>query len=68
MSRFSDHFKPPYVDGVLAIFYGSREPCFRALVQKEVDVNPRLLAHQMEELKNFDYIQTVRVSSPVPTA
>lgn len=64
VSRFADHFKPPYADGILGIFYGSREGSYRGLIQKEADVNPRLLAHQLDELKNSDYLQTVRVPSP----
>ena len=60
VSRFPDHFRPPYVDGVLVIYYGTREASFTALVQKEADVVfETVLPHQLEELKGYDYIQTV---------
>ncbi len=63
VTRFADHFSLPPADGVLIVFYGTREAAYTALVQKEVDVMDRLLAHQVGELKALDYIQTVRVPS-----
>ncbi|MFI4986143.1 MAG: ABC transporter substrate-binding protein [Alphaproteobacteria bacterium] len=63
VTRFADHFSPPPADGVLIVFYGTREAAYTALVQKEVDVMDRLLAHQVDELKSLDYIQTVQVPS-----
>jgi peptide/nickel transport system substrate-binding protein len=63
MSRFSDHFKPTNVDGVLAIFYGTREALYTALIKKEIDVLDYLLAHQMEEAKEYKYIQTLAIPS-----
>ena len=64
VSRFPDHFKPAYVDGVLFVFYGTREAAYTALKMKKTDQLNMLLPHQMEELQKLDYIQTVRVPSP----
>jgi peptide/nickel transport system substrate-binding protein len=61
MSRFADHFKPPYIDGIVVIFYGTREACYTGLVQKQADLNIILLAHQIEDLKKYEYIQTVQM-------
>jgi peptide/nickel transport system substrate-binding protein len=63
VTKFADHFAPPPSEGAVAVFYGTREAAFNALVRKEVDVMDRLLAHQMDELKAFDFIQTVQVPS-----
>jgi len=64
LARFSDHFKPPYVDGLLVIFYGTNEAAVRGLIQKEADVILALVPEQLKELKKYDYIQTVQLPSP----
>jgi peptide/nickel transport system substrate-binding protein len=57
MSRFSEHFRPPYVDGLLFIF-GSLEAANMGLIKKESDLCYRvLLPHQMETFKNYSHIQ-----------
>jgi len=63
LSRFQDHFEPPHVQGVLVVFYGTREAVFTALKRGETDVVDILLPHQMEELKQLDFIQTVQLAS-----
>ena len=63
MSRFPDHFRPAHVDGILVIFYGTREAAFTALVQKETDVAILLIPHQIEELKRYPYIKTIQLPS-----
>jgi peptide/nickel transport system substrate-binding protein len=63
VTKFADHFAPPPSDGVVSVFYGTREAAFNALIRKEVDVMDRLLAHQVDELKALDFIQTVQVPS-----
>jgi peptide/nickel transport system substrate-binding protein len=63
MSRFDDHFKPPYIDELIAILYGTREACYIGLTQKQVDVNMNLIAHQIDELQKYDHIKTVRLPS-----
>ena len=62
-SRFADHFKAPANDGVLVMFFGTREGAYTALVKKEADVLDRMLAHQVEELSKLDHVQVVRVPS-----
>ena len=51
-SRFADHFQAPANDGVLVVFFGTREGAYTALVKKEADVLDRLLAHQVDELQS----------------
>ena len=63
VTRFQDHFQPTYVEGVLVVFYGTREAAFTALTRKETDVVDILLPHQMEELKELDFIETVQIPS-----
>ena len=63
LTRFEDHFQPTYVEGVLVVFYGTREAAFTALKRGETDVVDILLPHQMEELKQLDFIQTVQLAS-----
>lgn len=63
LSRFAEHFAPPNVDGVLVIFFGTREAAFTALTRGDADVVDMLLPHQVEELHGDDDIQTVEIPS-----
>jgi peptide/nickel transport system substrate-binding protein len=63
VTRFADHFSPTPSDGLLIVFYGTREAAYSAFLHKEVDVMDRLLANQIDELKKSDFVQTVRVPS-----
>src|SRR5262249_25570120 len=63
VARFPEHFSPPPSQGVLIVFYGTREAAYSAFVRKEVDVMDRLLAHQLDELKNVADVQTLRIES-----
>ena len=62
-TRFAEHFKPAAADGVLVVFFGTREGAYSAFVKQEADVIDRLLAHQMGDLQALDYVQVVRVPS-----
>jgi peptide/nickel transport system substrate-binding protein len=61
MSRFAEHFKPANVDGLLFIFYGTREAGYTALIKNEADVFKYVLTHQIDEVKKLDHIQLVEV-------
>lgn len=62
-ARFADHFRPAAPDGVLIVFFGTREGAYTALIKQEADVVDRLLAHQVDELKKVEHVQVVRVPS-----
>lgn len=62
-SRFAEHFKPAANDGVLIVFFGTREGAYTALLKQEADVVDRLLAHQADELQKVNHVQVVRVPS-----
>lgn len=62
-SRFAEHFKPAANDGVLIVFFGTREGAYTALLKQEADVVDRLLAHQVDELQKVNHVQVVRVPS-----
>jgi peptide/nickel transport system substrate-binding protein len=62
-SRFADHFRPAAADGVLLVFFGTREGAYTALVKQEADVLDRMLSHQVDELSKMEHVQVVRVPS-----
>lgn len=63
MARFDEHFRAPAAEGLLFVFYGTREAAFNALVRDEADVVDILLPHQLQELQGLAHIQTVAVPS-----
>ncbi|HSF15808.1 MAG TPA: ABC transporter substrate-binding protein [Vicinamibacteria bacterium] len=63
LERFDGHFQPARVDGVLVIFFGTREAAFTALRRGDADVVDILMPHQLAELNELDHIQTVRLPS-----
>jgi len=63
MARFDEHFLAPAVEGLLFVFYGTREAAFNALVRGEADVVDILLPHQLEELERLEHIKTVTIPS-----
>jgi len=61
MTKNPEHFSPPYVDGVLFVFYGTAEAVNTALIKKEVDSETLVTPQQVEDLKKLSHIRILNL-------